>query len=104
LIRKENGKIFSRAYSSMSGAEQTAYDAGTTVAELFHMAGRNEYYTDRVLAEAVHNIPEYAALSGFFSPTVFDPRYADKAGAAKNPNHGGWSSYFHDIQRRVCGP
>jgi hypothetical protein len=63
LIRKEDGKIFSRAYPSMSGPEQTAYDAGTTVAELFHMAGRNDYYTDRALAEAVHNIPEYAALS-----------------------------------------
>jgi len=104
LISKGNGKIFSRAYPSMSGAEQTAYDAGTTVAELFHMAGRNEYYTDRALAEAVHNIPEYAAMSRFFSPTVFDQRYADKAGAAKNPNHGGWSSYFHDIQRQLCGP
>jgi hypothetical protein len=103
LIRKEDGQIFSRAYPSMSGPEQTAYDAGTTVAELFHMAGRNEYYTDRALAEAVHNIPEYAALSSFLSPTVFDPRYAHKADAAKNPNHGGWSSYFHDIQRKVCG-
>jgi hypothetical protein len=88
----------------MSSAEQTSYDAGTTVGELFHLAGKNEYYTDRVLAEAVHAIPEYAALARGLTPNVFDPRYADKAGAAKNSNHGGWSSYFHDIQRQLCGP
>ena len=106
LIRKGNGKIFSRGYPSMSAAEQTAYDAATTVAELFHMAGRNDYYTDRALAEAAHNIPEYAALYRGFNPqwNVFDPRYVDKAGAAKDPGHGGWSSYFHDIQRQLCGP
>jgi hypothetical protein len=90
----------------MSSAEQTASDAATTVAELFHMAGQNEYYTDRALAEAVHNIPEYAALYGGFNPqwNVFDPRYEDKSGAESNPNHGGWSSYFHDVQRQLCGP
>jgi len=106
LIRKGDGTIFSRAYPSMSAAEQTAYDAGTTVAELFHMAGQNEYYTDRALAEAAHNIPEYAALYRGFNRqwNVFDPSYVDKAGAAKNPNHAGWSSYFHDIQRQLCGP
>ncbi|MBA3355315.1 MAG: hypothetical protein H0U18_05120 [Pyrinomonadaceae bacterium] len=88
----------------MSNAEQTTYDAATTVAELFHMAGRNDYYTDRALAEAAHSIPNYAAMHRGISPTVFDPRYVDKAGAAKNPNHGGWSSYFHVIQRQLCGP
>lgn len=90
----------------MSSAQQTASDAATTVAELFHMAGRNEYYTDRALAEAAHNIPQYAALYRGFNPqwNVFDPRYVDKSGAARNPNHGGWSSYFHDIQKQVCGP
>lgn len=86
----------------MSDSEQTAYGAGTTVAELFHMAGQNEYYTDRALAEAVHDIPEYAKMSRFFSPTVFDPRYEDKEGAVKDPNHGGWVSYFHDIERQLC--
>jgi YD repeat-containing protein len=106
LIRKGNGTIFSPAYSSMSGAEQTEYDAATTVAELFHMSGRNEVYTDRALAEAARSIPEYAALYRGVNPesNVFDQRYRDKSGAAKNPNHGGWSSYFHDIQRQVCGP
>jgi YD repeat-containing protein len=104
LIHKGNGKIFSRAFTWMSDTQQTAYDVGTTVAELFHMAGRDEYYTDRALAEAVRNIPEYAKMSGFLSPTVFDPGYEDKKGAAEDPNHGGWSSYFHDIQKRLCGP
>ena len=105
-IRKGNGKIFSPVYSSMSAAEQTGYDAETTVAELFHMAGRNEYYTDQALAVAAHNIPEYAALYRGFNPqwNVFDPGYVDKRGAANNPNHGGWSSYFHDIQRQLCRP
>jgi RHS repeat-associated protein len=107
LIRKGDGKIFSRAYPSMSGSQQTAYDAGTTVAELFHMAGRNEFYTDRALAEAAHSIPEYRDMYRENNQpqwNVFDPRYVDKVGAAKNPNHGGWSSYFHDIQRQLCGP
>lgn len=106
LIRKGTGKIFSRAYSSMSRAEQIAYDGDTTVAELFHMAGRNEYYTDRALAEAAHNIPEYAKMYRGVIPetNVFDPRYLYKEDAAKYPNQGGWSSYFHDIQRQLCGP
>jgi RHS repeat-associated protein len=103
LIRNGNGKIFSKV---VAPAEQTAYDAATTVAELFHLAGRNQYYTDRALAEAAHSIPDFASKYGGFIPesNVFDPRYRDKAGAAKDPNHGGWSSYFHDIQRKVCGP
>lgn len=88
----------------MSAEEQTAYDAGTTVAELFHMAVRNDFYTDRALAEAAHNIPEYAAKFRGFIPehNVFDPLYLNKAEAAKDPGEGGWSSYFHDIERQFC--
>lgn len=106
LIREGNGKIFSRGYPSMSNAEQTATDAATTVAELFHMAGRNAFYTDRELARAVHNIPEYAAMYQGNNPkwNVFDIQYEDKEGTRKNANHGGWSSYFHDIQRQLCRP
>ena len=104
LISKQNGMIFSPAYSHKTRAEQTEYDAGTIVAELFHLAGRNKTYTDRALAEAVYSIPEYASMSGFSSPTVFDPGYEDKKGAMEKPNHMGWSSYFHDIQRKVCAP
>jgi len=42
---------------------------------------RNDFYTDRARAEAVHNIPEYAAKLRFFIPehNVFDPRYPKKA-------------------------
>jgi hypothetical protein len=58
------------------------------------------------LSDAVHNIPEYAAMYSGKIPesNVYDPRYRHKADAAKNENHGGWSSYFHDIQRQLCGP
>lgn len=31
--------------------------------------------------------------------TVFDPQYAHKKAAEKNPNYGGWNSYFHKVQR-----
>jgi hypothetical protein len=51
---------------------------------------------DKSICPAYYDRPEE------FAQEIF--RYADKAGAAKNPNHGGWSSYFHDIQSKVCGP
>lgn len=96
LISKGNATIFSRAYGKMTSEEQTAYDAATTVAELFHMAGQNEYYTDRALAEAAQGIPEYASQMSL-SPqnNVFH------SGNASDRYDGGYSSYFHNIARTL---
>ena len=99
-IAKGNAKIF-----LIGGvANQTVTDAIGVIGELAHLAGSKESYTDQLLATIVHGIPEYAALSRMTTPhsNVFDPNYERKAEAAKNPNAGGWSSYFHDIQRQKC--
>jgi hypothetical protein len=59
-------------------------------------------YYDYELAVAVHNIPEFAAkfpkeLGA--EDDVFDPAYT---GNAKDRYDGGYSTYFHNIERIFC--
>lgn len=85
-------------------------DAQATLAELMHHAGSKEWYTDYELAVAAHNIPEYAKqfdLSA--SSNVFDPSYLQMKngkvvgkGPPTDKDDGGYSSYIHNIERRIC--
>jgi len=106
-IPKGDGKIFSPPYYRPS---DTQHDTVTTLAELFHLAGSKEWYSDYELAVAAHNIPEYAALFPM-GPTnnVFDARYIQMKnyqiigiGPPKDENDGGYSTYIHNIERVMC--
>jgi hypothetical protein len=75
-------------------------DAVGLVGEIFHLAGSKAMYWDYELAVAVHNIPEFAAKNPLRpQSTVFDPAYK---GNARDRYDGGYSSYFHNIQRIFC--
>jgi hypothetical protein len=106
LIRKGNPTIFSKLNYPSSIVAQTHYDATVVIGELFHFAGEKGFYTDRALAEAVRDIPEYAAQETLITPTIFEPGFPakDKKDALKNPNHKAWSTYFHHIERMFCRP
>lgn len=79
---------------------QTWSDAGTVIAELFHLAGTKAHYTDKQLAKAAHGIPEYAAqMSLSAGHNVFHPKYT---GNPRDPKDGGYSSYFHNIAGALC--
>jgi hypothetical protein len=57
-------------------------------------------YWDYELAVAVHNIPEFADKNPLRpQSTVFDQEYT---GNAKDRYDGGYSSYFHNIERIYC--
>ncbi|HJT67512.1 MAG TPA: fibronectin type III domain-containing protein [Pyrinomonadaceae bacterium] len=75
-------------------------DAIGAVAEIFHLAGSRAFYDDEQLANAVHNIPEFASKFPLSAKNnVFDPAYQ---GNPKDPEDGGYSTYFHNIQRIFC--
>lgn len=79
-------------------------DADGMIGELFHLAGRNTYYTDKQLAEAVRKFPEYAAVADkAIDPTrnVYDPRYQAPSDWTKE-NEGAYSAYFHYAQYNIC--
>jgi hypothetical protein len=74
-------------------------DAQGSIGELMHLAGKNGY-SDYELAVAVSKIPEYASeFNGPPENNVFHPKYQ---GDAKDKNSGGYSSFFHRVQRVIC--
>jgi hypothetical protein len=79
-------------------------DADGVISELFHLAGRNGHYTDKQLAEAVRQFPEYSAVANkALEPNVniYDPRYKAPSDWTKE-NQGGYSAYFHYAQYNIC--
>jgi len=79
---------------------QLGYDADSTIAELFHLAGRNKSYTDEQLAKAVHASNYATEADSVIDPTtnIFDNRY----NARGWKNHQAYSVYFHYIQMLHC--
>ncbi|HXQ74745.1 MAG TPA: hypothetical protein VN844_29850, partial [Pyrinomonadaceae bacterium] len=98
---KENGEgnasIFLPKFSDAS--LQNWSDAQGAIGELMHLAG-TKGYTDYELAVAVNKIPEYASLYNA-SPksNPFDQAYS---GDAKDKESGGYSTFFHEVQRKIC--
>jgi len=75
-------------------------DARKLVDEIFHLAGSKANYWDFELAVAVHNIPEFAEKNPLRpQSTVFDLAYT---GDITDRYDGGYSSYFHNIERIYC--
>ena len=76
-------------------------DAVGLVGEIFHLAGSKAPYDDYELAVAVRNIPEFAAkFSQAPKRNIFDPRW--EGPSQKDRYNGGYSTYFHDIERQYC--
>jgi RHS repeat-associated protein len=76
-------------------------DAVGLVGEIFHLAGSKALYYDHELAVAVHNIPEFAAkFSQGPTRNIFDLRW--QGPSPKDKYNGGYSTYFHDIERQFC--
>lgn len=109
-IARGTAQIYSRGDGNVSTAEQMLTDADTAIAELFHLAAKGEYYTDKELAEAVHNSSYGADADSktkgglpFIDPrsNPFDPRYIPQK---NDPNdlENSYSRYFHAIQRKYC--
>jgi hypothetical protein len=68
---------------------------------MFHLAGSKALYYDHELAIAVHNISEFAAkFSQDPKRNIFDPRW--QGPSPKDKYNGGYSTYFHDIERQFC--
>jgi len=75
-------------------------DAVGLVGEIFHLAGSKGLYDDYELANAVNNIPEFAKKNPLRpQSTVFNLAYK---GNAQDRYDGGYSSYFHNIERIFC--
>lgn len=107
---KGNGTITVPLYKDPNPVGQDWYDASGIVNELPHIAGsrggfpkRNEY-DDYALAVAVYN-SNYASRTSFKTPKnnafLAFPDYR-AAGKGQNRYNGLWSSYFHDILRKLC--
>lgn len=78
------------------------HDAVGLVGEIFHLAGSRAMYYDYELAVVVNGIPEYAAkFSQDPKRNIFDKRW-EGSGSAKDRNNGGYSTFFHDIERQLC--
>jgi hypothetical protein len=79
-------------------------DADGVIGELFHLAGRNKYYTDKQLAEAVRKFPQYADVANKAldpSVNIYDPAYNAPPDWTEE-NQGGYSAYFHYAQYNIC--
>lgn len=90
---------------------QVLYDAEATLSELFHLAGRNRFYSDKDLATALSK-STYSSLAYsrvgpdgpmWISPemNIFDSRYKGKPHWTER-NQLGYSAYFHTIQSNIC--
>jgi YD repeat-containing protein len=79
-------------------------DADGVIGELFHLAARNSHYTDKQLAAAVRQFPQYADVANkALEPNVniYDPRYKAPSDWTEE-NQGGYSAYFHYAQINIC--
>ena len=79
-------------------------NADGIIGELFHLAGRNRNYTDKQLAEAVRQFPEYAKVANAAldpSLNIYDPAYQAYSRWTEE-NQGGYSAYFHYAQFNIC--
>jgi hypothetical protein len=74
------------------------------IGELFHLAGKNKFYTDKELADAVRMFPEYTAVADQAldpSINIYDSRYQGRPDWTEE-NQGGYSAYFHFAQYNIC--
>jgi len=79
-------------------------DADGIIAELFHLAGKNSFYTDKQLAGAVRKFPQYSKVADQAldpSLNIYDSRYQAPLDWTK-ANQGGYSAYFHYAQYNIC--
>ena len=93
-IRKGSGQIALPGFPNADGV----------IGELFHLAGRNKHYTDKQLAEAVRQYPQYAEVANKAidpSRNIYDSRYQPPPDWTKE-NEGGYSAYFHYAQYNIC--
>ncbi len=78
--------------------------ADDIIGELFHLAGKNKFYTDKQLAEAVRMFSEYAKVADQAlepSVNIYDSRYQPLPDWTE-ANEGGYSAYFHYAQYNIC--
>ncbi len=97
-IGKGNAPIFVFGSWDDSPADQLNADAKGVLNELLHVAGQKKPYSDRQFAEVVHR--DYPGLSKSMWPD--DEHYKFHKDARKNPNHMGWSYYFHYAVNKKC--
>ena len=68
------------------------------VGELFHFVGSNARYTDKQLADFVHDKTNYgASVSQYLDPAYNPYNYPEAQRTA-----AGYSMYFHTIQSNIC--
>ena len=79
-------------------ADQLESDTKGVLDELMHLGGQKRHYTDRAFAEIVYR--DYQGLSRSIWPG--DKNYKFYKEAQKNPNHIGWSYYFHYAVKKKC--
>jgi hypothetical protein len=63
-----------------------------------HLGGQNRGYTDREFGEIVNR--DFSTLATSIWPG--DPAYKFYKDAKKDPNHIGWSFYWHQAVNRLC--
>jgi hypothetical protein len=71
---------------------------GQVACGLLHLAGQKKHYSDWRFAEVVHR--DYPGLSQSIWPG--DKNYKFYKDAQNNPNHIGWSYYFHYAVNKKC--
>ncbi len=79
-------------------ADQLQADTKGVLGELIHLGGQKKVYTDRAFAVIVHR--DYPGLTTSIWPG--NPNYKLRKDAKENPNHIGWSYYWHQAVNRKC--
>lgn len=79
-------------------ADQLQADVKGVLGELMHLGGQKATYTDRAFAIIVHR--DYPGLTTSIWPG--DQNYKYRKDAKDNPNHIGWSYYWHQAVNRKC--
>jgi YD repeat-containing protein len=97
-IGKGNAPIFVPGSWDESPANRLQADVKGVLNELLHVAGQKELYSDLQLAGVVHR--DYPKLSKSIWPG--ERAYKFRNDARKNPNHIGWSYYFHYAVNTKC--
>ena len=97
-IAKGDAGIFVKGYPNFLPGEQLAADVKGVLGELMHLGGQNKYYTDRDFARVVQR--DHPGLSRSVWPG--DTSYKFYKDAKRNPNHIGWSYYFHYAPNVKC--
>jgi len=78
--------------------------ADDIIGELFHLASSDGQYTDKELAEAVRQFPQYVEVADKAidpSRNIYDSRYQAPSDWTEK-NQGGYSAYFHYAQFNIC--